>query len=88
MTNQPERKTCSKFPNKEYHRTKKEAYDHYLSLRHTFGEQQMSPWLEPYQCGDHWHIGRNWRRFNKQLKNALSVGNAASKQGRRVKKRR
>jgi hypothetical protein len=78
---------CKKFPNKHYHVTKAEAYDHWYSLKKTYGEQMMSPWLMPYPCGDHWHVGRDWRRFNKQLKNALRVGRAASRR-QRVRKRR
>lgn len=82
-----EHPTCTKFPKKQYHRTKAEAYSHYHSLKKTYGET-MTPWLEPYPCGDHWHVGRDWRRFNKQLKNALRVGNAVSRRQKRVKKRK
>lgn len=85
MTEHPK---CSKFPNKIYHVSKKDAYAHYHSLKRHFGAEVMTPWTEPYPCGDHWHVGRDWRRFNKQLKNALRVGSATSRRQKRVKKRR
>lgn len=79
---------CKKFPHKELHRTRQGAEKHQQWMARTLGEDIVSPWLSVYPCGDHWHVGRDWRRFNKKLKNALRVGTATSRRNSRVRKKR
>lgn len=77
-----------RFPHKIKHPSEAAAWRHKDELKREFGEDMVTQWLRPYQCGDHWHLGRDWKRFNKTVRNALRVGSATSRKQTRVRKRK
>lgn len=57
-------------PEKAVHRTKAAALKARASVEAQHGIQVG---LEPYRCGDHWHLGhrRKLSRFERRMKKAL-----------------
>lgn len=76
--------TCP-HPEKHRHVSKAAALVHLESMDRA-GRADLT--LEPYPCGDHWHLGNKSRgSTNQQIKSAIRDGFRASRAARRRRKR-
>jgi hypothetical protein len=72
-----------KWPGKQRHASKQAAL---AAIRQLYRAQRGNPDLEPYPCGDHWHVGHGAAHFQQRIRKAVR-GRGRTKLNTRRRKR-